>query len=991
MFRMRVTHPTQLGVHRTEQPGQLLVTWKQANASTWNLHGDTAQIRVEVTGARGSQERFTSLLSSQVFFEAVAGPGPFEVYVAAVDRGHLISDIAWLEFELANLTKTSDWDRVHRNRHLPLRMIQAHETSPEPPSPVTVDPIPPPVTIHHGAYDDLERHVEGMFHLTRLGTEVTATFTSAGSAADSSTVLLTLPPEFRPAAAEHREVEGWPVVETVWTKNAKQRSRRHLQLDVLQPVRFHLQVDPSGEVHYRDLPAKANGDPLAYMLTMTWSTVPKSTVGDLCTRHPAVQAALRQALAGPGQASTSCGKVTEAELAGVSTLELELGLGHAPLRRKDLAGLHGLRQLTFDVMEYQFLYWPSDLLAGVPRLESLHLTLVEDNLEDPWMDSYSITFPFIEVSRALRNTLPTLALAGKTREEEERRKKGGHSSRKLQSMLGHTPSLRALTVEGDFNRLVPDLLMHTPGLQTFVLRGTFFKLPAELLEPVRHLQLLTLESPIFGVLPPDLLAHATELQILSLRFRDYFKYNPYLRVDWPEGFLQGAPALQELHLSSGVTIILTPDFLDHSPWLESLTLDVNYISGNVPPPDLPDDILIQTPRLHTLAFGLDSSRYINWRHHAPRLRNLSMVVSSAQALSPDLLRTTPRLQALTLVVPELEELPPDLLRTTPLLHTLTLVVPALEELPSDLLLYTPQLRVLNLRSYALGSLPDNFLRHTPMLQALSLNLDSLQEMPASFLYSTPELRTLSLRSLDLTELPYRWLSRVPELQSLDIGRGFRSFPSDLLTHTPQLESLVVENVLSLEVASLLPYLPLLQSLHLKTRFHREPGDSLKHTPVLTALTSRKGGENLVEYLPAHTPALQELALHISTCGPTPRLQHLPNLQFLDLSVSCDSELAPNWLSHVPQVQNLKLAIQVESGDDFPPNFLLHAPQLQNLTLTPVQAWLDMVSTQDRVQFTLPKDLLLRAPALRQVTSERSLLVRPPRPRWSFQESGTKPR
>ena len=600
--RQRVSYPTQLAVYRTEQPDQLLVTWERASAGTWSLHGDTARIRVEVTGAAGSQERFASLLSSRVLFEGVVGPGPWWVYVAAVDRGHLISDIAGREFDLAMLTRASDWDRVHRHRHLPSRSVPAREVSPEPPSPVTEDPIPAPVTIHHGAYDDVERHVEGMFHLTRVGTEVTATFTSAGSAVEPSIVLLTVPPEFRPAAAESREVEGWPVVETVRTKNAGQWSRRHLQLDVLQPVRFQLQVAPSGEVHYRDVPAQAAGDPLAYMLTTTWSTVSEPTAGDLCTRHPAVQAALRQALAAPGQAAPPCGQVTKAALAGVSTLELELGLGHAPLRRKDLAGLHGLRQLTLDVMEYQFLYWPSDLLAGVPELESLHLTLVEVILESPRRVHFDDTFPILRVSRALRDTLPTLALAGQTGEEESHRNIKGHSSRKLQAMLAHTPSLRVLTVAGHFSKLVPDLLVHTPALQTFVLQGFFPELPAELLAPVPHLRQLTLNSPGLDELPPTLLAQATELQVLSLRFRDYFKYNPYLRVDWPEGFLQGAPALRELHLSSGLPIILTPDFLDHTPWLETLTVDVDFSAGLVPLPDLPDDMLARVPRLHTLVF-----------------------------------------------------------------------------------------------------------------------------------------------------------------------------------------------------------------------------------------------------------------------------------------------------------------------------------------------------------------------------------------------------
>ena len=71
-----------------------------------------------------------------------------------------------------------------------------------------------------------------------------------------------------------------------------------------------------------------------------------------------------------------------------------------------------------------------------------------------------------------------------------------------------------------------------------------------------RLQRLTLNSRVFDNLPPSFLApYASAAQVLSLHFPPYFKYSPYLRVDWPAGFLQPVPALRELHLTSGIPLV----------------------------------------------------------------------------------------------------------------------------------------------------------------------------------------------------------------------------------------------------------------------------------------------------------------------------------------------------------------------------------------------------------------------------------------------------
>ena len=157
---------------------------------------------------------------------------------------------------------------------------------------------------------------------------------------------------------------------------------RYLRPEVLQPTRFRLQVEPSGEVRHVEGSSPAGAEPLAYMLTTTWTTA-SPPVGEFCTRHPAVQDALRRALVSPGQASPPCSTITDASLAGVKTLVLELGPGHAPLRRRDLAGLGSLQELTLEVSEYQYAWWPADLLAEVPGLQALHLHLVTDIRDIP--------------------------------------------------------------------------------------------------------------------------------------------------------------------------------------------------------------------------------------------------------------------------------------------------------------------------------------------------------------------------------------------------------------------------------------------------------------------------------------------------------------------------------------------------------------------------------------------------------------------------------
>ena len=1023
-----------LAVYRTEQPGQLQVAWNPPAVDRWQLYGDTAQIRVVVTGAGEPQARLTSLRASRVVLEDVDGPGPWQVHVAVLDRGNIISDIAFREFTLATLERVHSWDQAHRTR------LGVRWDTPAP-APAPTLPDPDPVVVHYAPYADIERHVQGQYHLTRVGSQVTATFTSAGSAVEAGTVLLTLPPRFRPATLESREVEGWPVAEGVLGTGAQARFLRYLRPEVLQPTQFRLQVAPSGEVRYLNGPVWGDGGPLAYMLTTTWTTVPgPPAAGDLCTRNPAVQAALQRAVASPGQALPPCGTVTGPALAGVTALELELGLGHAPLRRRDLAGLPGLRQLTLDVPAYQFPWWPPDLLAEVSGLQVLHLTLAADDPQVPWLrDTFADD---LELPLALRDTLPTLALVAQSQQwDEAQRDYGGLSARKLQALLAATPELRVLTVDGFFRELVPELLAATPALRELVLRGAFQAPPAALLVPVPHLQHLTLASPLFLGLPPTFLTPTPELQVLTLHFRDYNKYNPYLRVDWPAGFLQGAPALRELHLSSGVPLALTPDWLDNTPRLEVLNLAVENNDMGGPLPDLPEDMLARVPQLHTLAFTGNYTPYLAWLRHAGQLRTLTLDLRHRKALPPDLLHYTPHLQSLELDLPNLERLPSTLLQYTPALQTLTLVLSNLQALPPNFLQSTPQVQTLTLKTPSLQQMPAALLQFTPQLRTLELQAGSLRVLSDDFLQSTPQLQTLTLGLSNLETWPDHLLD-VPQLRHLALAvrstntlwppdllrynsqlqtlaldwylvgpflhqHGYPPFPGGLLEYTPHLRTLDLRSNFRYLPADLLVPVPQLQALTLRGVFRDLPGFLLKPVPQLQVLSLDGRGIALPEYLLVPVPQLQVLSLSHDflftlggeKLGPLSRsylrLDFLPQLlQSLTLFAWCP-EAAPSGGGDDQLVHGLQSVALLTfcRGSDL--SWLTHVPALRTLLLkasyageqgrpalpSDFLAYAPQLQTLSLQGFVGPPvlgaDLLLRAPALRLVEVPSNLIFGSP--------------
>ena len=129
-------------------------------------------------------------------------------------------------------------------------------------TPGVSEPVDPAVYLDE--YDNLEVHPEGLYLLRREGARVTATFTSVGSAVKYAArqkpeVLFTVPIGFRPQEQETREVDGWPLSDGV------------LDPAILIPVRFRVQVAPTGEVRYLDGPELEEVGHLAYVMVATWT------------------------------------------------------------------------------------------------------------------------------------------------------------------------------------------------------------------------------------------------------------------------------------------------------------------------------------------------------------------------------------------------------------------------------------------------------------------------------------------------------------------------------------------------------------------------------------------------------------------------------------------------------------------------------------------------------------------------------------------------
>ena len=704
-----------------------------------------------------------------------------------------------------------------------------------------------------GHYDDVEAHHEGTYALQRQGSLVTVQLRTTRSpvqhhARQVPTVLFTVPAGFRPAHRVQLEVTALDPVDEAGTALPEAAATSS----------FRVQVDPDGTVRYVDDAGVNEVGYLAYELTTHWFTaapplsmdpVPPADAADLCTRHLVVQGAVLAALGRGDKPGPACRTVTWGELQTIETLALRLGLGHAPLQRRDFTGLTGVTDLALRVPDLLFRWWPGDLLAELEGLETLALD--HDSMSPsyllPTLPLLSLPLPEGEMSNPTTRHDNGLALSGQRLEALL-----AHTPRLTRltvlglrtvpdELLADVPALRQLSLKGNVNALPADLLAFTPQLRSLTIEGwdapTYDQIhdpyvtrrsspldtiPAALLRPVPRLERLVLRGN-FRELPTTFLAATPRLQHLELRggllpasrLPGLLAHTPALRhltlAGWnllepPANLLQGVPQLQSLHLQLAayfqenhhITQTRLPaGLLDPTPRLQELILWM----GGVEKAGIPPDLLAPVPHLRSLRMPhLPSADFLR---PVPELKALHL--DTANFLSPAVFIHNSRLRSLSLYISgkSVEQLA-NLLQHLPQLTSLSLHLnpygsydrgPGLSALPG-LLTHTPHLEDLHLRidGYSWWTLPTDLLVPVPRLASLDLHIPRLIDLSADLLVPTPQLTSLTLDSRYLETLPADLLVPTPQLTSLTLDLDdLEALPADLLVPTPRLTSLTIRN------------------------------------------------------------------------------------------------------------------------------------------------------------------------------------------------------
>ena len=679
----RLRSLTGLTVYRTEQSDQILVTWDQPDPSRWKLADFTAMITVIVAGPEGSQAQFTWLGVPGVLFGDIDPDREWRVQVAVTDRDHVISDIAQQIFT-------------------PSALDQA-------PSPVvvrqTAESLIPVEEVHEAPFDNLAEHVQGHYRLHWKRSWVTATFSSVGSVvadtARSGTPLLTLPLGFRPATTLIREVSGWPV-----EKRTGMNPPSHLEADVLQPIRFHLQIEPNGVVRYIAGLELREGEQLAYMLTTTWPTI--SVMGPFANaiRHREGTYGLQRA--GPEVA----GYIRAARSPAPSTVNQS-------------------QEVLFTVPE-----------GYRPMTETL--------IRIPWAHPVDNAGSYLTKRRQRQTLQIAVSPSGRVRYVQ----------------TGAVPAEHYLAYElavgwetGDTSPAVPstptdgtDLCARHPVLQAAVLAAlsqaevepltcasvnptdlarvetlelelAYLDAPlqrsdlADLLQ-LRHLS-LRVPDVLFRWLPINLLAEQSRLQefdlILYRKLRNYHLYNYNKTEEW-------------LHVPTLALRLVDVEF--HSPM---------WYPYYVKP--------------YMLEEGLSVTRLAGFLSQVPNLSRLTLT-GQVRSFNGSLLANNNQLRQLVLYSPTCLEVSVDLLAPVPHLQSLDLHC-QLWALPNGFLDQTPELRILNIQfadaykynPYLLVQpLPSRLLAKVPHLQHLCLHGETLRTkaLPPDLFHYTPHLKAIAV-------------------------------------------------------------------------------------------------------------------------------------------------------------------------------------------------------------------------------------------------------
>ena len=826
-------------------------------------------------------------------------------------------------------------------------------------TPETPDPVP--WAVHQDEYDNLKVHAEGRYHLRRAGTQVTATFTSVGSAVQYATrqqpqVLFTVPVGFRPVASEIREAEGWPV-------EAGQR-----RPDVQIPVRFRVQVASNGEVRYLDGPELDEVGHLAYTLTLGWHTNGTTGLYRDQGAHREGNFALQR---------------TE------QTVTLHLGTVRSPVQ-------HFARQAPVDLFTVPEGYRPTEIVF----LEVTALRPVDVGggpLDEP---------PVTEVFRV--QVMPE----GAVRYVDD-------AGVDEVGYLAYTATGQWETGDAPPWTAVPsppdgaDLCTRNPAVQDALLgalegdRDCASVTWAELaVLPSLHLEMgpghpvlmkrdlaglsmltqLTLSAPEFQRFwwGRDLLAGLPRLRTLVIDL-----YSPKL----PEALLQSVPHLGPvLDHWQKEQARMGPD------WSQRQAIQAEWSRWD-------SALLTPVPHLEQLTFGglYLTAANSDFLHPTPRLRHL-ILDGAMQSVPPKLLAPVPQLEHLTLRSPFLQGTPPTWDN----------------HLPSTWLTPVPQLRSLHLHvggnyvwTYRQGLLPEGLLAPVPHLE--SLTLAGAIGFPPDLLAYTPRLRYLggvlvhlllsgrleNLRHLEVVTYSFTWLSEsatarqdlagqaeaMPYLQSYNVLGA----PPIALASLSSLQQLVtshpgrIDGLIQPEEGHYLEEWLVDKGQLTELQFF-DPDDelqpfsfhSLQTTPRLKYLTL-EGPKALPPAFLSAVPNLQGLEFQNGYRAPEPwalpgdLLTYTPELRHLDLSYPFRLEdLPPDWLSPVPRLQALHLYPRWLGS--LPAGLLAPVPGLQEFSLA-VQRPVESNGNTPGPRLELPVDFLGHTPGL------ESLQLGDPHPWW----------
>ena len=707
-------------------------------------------------------------------------------------------------------------------------------------------------------------------------------------------------------------------------------------------------------------------------------------VPHFCQRHLVVQQILLKAVADATQRTRACETVTAADLATVTALTLEVGVGHAPLQPRDFAGLPHLTRLELVAPNIVLALWPKDLLVDTPDLQELRLTFYHVLIPLPLIQNlpHLASVPHYDYG-AVKQDLPVGRLADLLEHLPALRYVTFDLTdvKTLPTqLLAHNSQLHGLTLfnqhtvpsgpygpfldPDDLMRLPPDLLHYTPALKHLEVSGITGPLPAGLLDHVPAFRKLAVRGLVHpSSLPDRLLAHNAHLESLTLHmWSNYFKWTSH-NAELPADLLAYTPRLLALDLQSDQFKLLPADLLAPVPWLQKLTLVPPLYSFALPAELLSNSAYLQellmatggklpdlshNPLLRTLDFARLPSTPLA---RLPLLEELRIHVSGLDPGAAETLGRNPHLRVLKITW--LNTLPPNFLAHNPALQSLQIgdlhIAP--DELPRELLAHEHQIDTLRIHmrfSANMGhsDLLADFLRYTPQLQNFELKLvsqeayltskvlanslqlrkfklqASLQALPEDFLWRNEQLQDLELRSDYLTSLPARLLHNSPRLQHLALSTpALASLPDDLLAAVPHLQKLYL------------------------------------YSEKLPALPSS---------LLAHNPQLRELTLQVPTLTSMPKdlLHYAPRLQHLTLNTHGSSgvygllqTLPEDFLCCNPELQNLRV-ILYNTPRTLPPTLLvnMHWPHLRELVIIPADPHL-----------VVPPDLLAKSPYLRVVT------------------------